>query len=61
MIRVLRLLQEAARLMIGLPDYDRYCRHVRRSHPGQQPMTRIAFFRDRQQQRYAGRGGGKCC
>ncbi len=61
MMAFLRTLQEAARMMIGLPDYDRYCAHVRQHHPQTQPMTRTAFFRDRQQQRYGGKGGGRCC
>lgn len=61
MIRALQLLQEAARMMIGLPDYDRYCAHVRQHHPGRQPMSRTAFFRERQLQRYGGKGGGRCC
>jgi uncharacterized short protein YbdD (DUF466 family) len=52
---------EAARLMIGLPDYDRYCAHIRQQHPDREPMNRTNFFRNRQQNRYAGRGGGKCC
>jgi uncharacterized short protein YbdD (DUF466 family) len=52
---------ETARLMIGLPDYDRYCAHIRQRHPDREPMSRTAFFRNRQLHRYAGRGGGKCC
>nr|WP_047165546.1 YbdD/YjiX family protein [Sphingomonas sp. Y57] len=60
MIRIVHILRETARLMIGLPDYDRYCRHVRQTHPDREPMTRAAFFRDRQQRRY-GSAGGKCC
>ncbi|KKC24780.1 CstA-like transporter-associated (seleno)protein [Sphingomonas sp. SRS2] len=52
---------EAALHMIGLPDYDRYCRHVREHHPDREPMNRVAFFRERQLSRYGGRGGGRCC
>ncbi|RSV16556.1 DUF466 domain-containing protein [Sphingomonas sp. ABOLG] len=51
---------ETARLMVGLPDYDTYCRHMTDRHPERTPMTRAEFFRDRQQARY-GSGGGRCC
>ncbi|KKI18539.1 MULTISPECIES: YbdD/YjiX family protein [Sphingomonas] len=51
---------ETARLMVGLPDYDTYCRHMADRHPERTPMTRAEFFRDRQQARY-GSGGGRCC
>jgi uncharacterized short protein YbdD (DUF466 family) len=30
-------------------------------HPDHEPMDEIAFFRDRQQARYGGKGGGRCC
>ncbi|WP_340264754.1 YbdD/YjiX family protein [Sphingobium mellinum] len=57
-------LQTARRLgamMVGMPDYDTYLRHMREHHPGEPPMDRIAFFRERQEARYGGRNGGKCC
>lgn len=53
-------LAQTARLMVGMPDYDAYCRHMAERHPERTPMTRTAFFRDRQQARY-GSGGGRCC
>jgi len=53
-------LAQTARLMVGMPDYDAYCRHMAEHHPDAAPMTRAAFFRDRQQARY-GSGGGRCC
>ncbi|MCU0951560.1 MAG: YbdD/YjiX family protein [Burkholderiaceae bacterium] len=49
-----------ARLMIGVPDYDGYVEHMRRTHPEQVPMSYEAFFRERQAARYAG-GGRGCC
>ncbi|MET0371347.1 MAG: CstA-like transporter-associated (seleno)protein [Sphingobium sp.] len=61
MIPLLRRLRQTARLMVGLPDYDAYLRHMRDHHPGVAAMDRIAFFRDRQEARYGGRNGGKCC
>lgn len=57
-------LQRAQRLgamMVGMPDYDAYLRHMREHHPGEPAMGRTAFFRDRQEARYGGRNGGKCC
>ncbi|WP_184116958.1 YbdD/YjiX family protein [Sphingomonas abaci] len=60
MRRVLARLAQMARLMVGMPDYDAYCRHMAAHHPERAPMSRAAFFRDRQQARY-GSGGGRCC
>lgn len=53
----------AARLMVGIPDYDSYVAHCRAVHPDQPAMSFEAFFRDRQNARYAcdkGRFRG-CC
>jgi uncharacterized short protein YbdD (DUF466 family) len=49
----------AARLLIGIPDYDTYVAHRRRRHPGEPVMTYEEFFRDRQAARYAF-DKGKC-
>ena len=49
-----------ARLMCGVPDYDRYVAHMRRRHPDQQPMGYLEFFRSRQEARY-GNGRARCC
>jgi uncharacterized short protein YbdD (DUF466 family) len=40
-----------------VPDYDNYVEHMRVNHPDQTPMTYEAFFRDRQDARYGGKGG----
>jgi uncharacterized short protein YbdD (DUF466 family) len=53
----------AARLMIGIPDYETYVAHRRANHPNEPIMTYVEFFRERQQARYAvgnGRFRG-CC
>lgn len=55
-----RALVRAARLSVGVPDYEDYVAHVRRAHPDLAPMDRTAFFRDRLQARYA-RGRSRCC
>ena len=53
-------LQQSARLMCGLPDYDAYVAHLRNRHPGQMIPSYEAFFRERQTARY-GRGMSRCC
>lgn len=57
----LQRLRETARLMVGMPDYDAYLRHRAAHHPGEPVMDRVAFFRDRQEARYGGKNGGRCC
>lgn len=61
MIAWLRHMRDMARLMVGQPSYEAYLDHMAKSHPGAEPMTRTAFFRNREQARYGGAGGGKCC
>lgn len=56
-----KYLGQAARLMIGVPDYDNYVQHMRQTHPDRTPMTYDAFFRERQDARYSAKGGGRCC
>ena len=56
-----KYLGQAAKMMIGVPDYDNYVEHMRVNHPDQTPMTYEEFFRDRQDARYGGKGGAKCC
>ncbi|MGL4860264.1 MAG: YbdD/YjiX family protein [Enterobacteriaceae bacterium] len=58
--KVGRYLGQAARLMVGMPDYDNYVQHMRLVHPEQEPMSYEAFFRERQEARY-GQGQGRCC
>lgn len=60
LIRAHRALLRAARLAVGVPDYDRYVAHLRSRHPGVEPMGREAFFHERMQARY-GRGRSRCC
>jgi uncharacterized short protein YbdD (DUF466 family) len=53
----------AARLMVGVPDYDTYVQHRRTNHPDQPIMTYQEFFVERQEARYGvskGRFRG-CC
>lgn len=61
MTGLLARLRETAHLMVGLPSYEAYLRHMTERHPDQQPMSEAEFFRDRQEARYGGKNGGRCC
>jgi uncharacterized short protein YbdD (DUF466 family) len=61
MSRPFVMLRKALHLMVGMPDYEDYLRHMQAHHPDSPVMDRTAFFRDRQQARYGGRSGGRCC
>jgi uncharacterized short protein YbdD (DUF466 family) len=39
-----KYLGQAAKMMIGVPDYDNYVEHIRATHPEQTPMTYEEFF-----------------
>ena len=52
-----RYLAQGLRLMVGLPDYDAYLRHMQSAHPGEPAMSYEEFFRERQQARYGGADG----
>lgn len=55
-----RYLDKAARMMVGVPDCDQYCRHMRTTHSDRTPMTDEEFFKNRVQAHY-GSGRGGCC
>ncbi|NMG30915.1 CstA-like transporter-associated (seleno)protein [Aromatoleum evansii] len=55
-----KYLGQAARLMVGLPDYDTYAAHMKATHPDRPVMSYEEFFRERQEARYGG-GTGRCC
>jgi len=52
---------DMGRLMVGVPPYAAYRAHMRAHHPDQPMMDEREFFRNRQEARYGGRGGGRCC
>lgn len=56
-----RFVRTTAKLMVGVPDYDRYVEHRRTCHPGAPIMTREEFFRERQSARYGGNRMNRCC
>lgn len=51
-----KYLGQAAKLMIGMPDYDNYVEHMRVNHPDQTPMT-YEEFSVSGRTRYGGKGG----
>ncbi|MFS0850862.1 YbdD/YjiX family protein [Novosphingobium panipatense] len=57
----MKALRAMLRLMVGQPSYDAYLAHMAQRHPHATPMSRVEFFRNREQARYGGAGGGKCC
>lgn len=59
--RVWRRLTQTARLCCGVPDYDNYVRHMLEKHPERTVMDYPTFFRERQEARYGGRNGFRCC
>ncbi|MCU9563053.1 YbdD/YjiX family protein [Proteus mirabilis] len=59
-----KYLGQAARMLIGIPDYDNYVQHMKDNHPDKPVMTYNEFFRGRQEARYGGgdgKGGFRCC
>jgi uncharacterized short protein YbdD (DUF466 family) len=58
-----RAAARAARLMVGMPDYDAYLAHRQAEHPGEPAMSRTEFHRERTERRYGGGADriGRCC
>ncbi|WP_343616325.1 YbdD/YjiX family protein [Novosphingobium sp.] len=54
-------LAETARLMVGQSSYPAYLAHMAACHPEAPVMDEKSFFRERQQARYQGKKGGRCC
>ncbi|APX64514.1 YbdD/YjiX family protein [Sphingomonas sp. gentR] len=54
-------LREIGNAMVGMPSYEAYVAHMAVKHPDREPMDEVTFFRERQQARYGGRNGGRCC
>ena len=59
--RMGKYLGQAARMLVGMPDYDNYVRHMREKHPDREVMDYKTFFRERQEARFGGRSGFRCC
>jgi len=59
--RLWRRLVQSARLCCGVPDYDNYVRHLKEEHPERPVPDYATFFRERQDARYRGCSGTRCC
>ena len=52
--------QQSARLMCGVPDYDTYLAHMQAKHPDKAAMNYEEFFLNRQDARF-GASNTRCC
>lgn len=48
------------RTILGAPDYERYCEHMRRHHPNEMALDQREFTEQRLAARYE-RPGSRCC
>jgi len=60
MLSRLRFWVAVVRTVIGVPDYDRYVRHMRARHPDCVLLTPAEFANERLEARYR-RPGSRCC
>lgn len=51
---------QSMRLMVGMPEYSVYLKHMRDAHPDRPILSYEEFFRERQEARYSGKIG-RCC
>ena len=58
---LLLLIKQTLRLMIGVPDYQAYVKHIKTNHPDKKIMAYDEFFRERQAARYSSSTKGRCC
>lgn len=54
-------LTDAWGLVVGVSSYRRYREHMAERHPDAAVLSPAAFFNARQEARYGGRNGGRCC
>jgi len=47
-------------MLVGVPDYDAYVRHMTEKHPELAAMTREQFVRSRMEARLGAKTPGKC-
>jgi uncharacterized short protein YbdD (DUF466 family) len=58
--RRLRVAAGVTRVVLGVPDYERYLAHAQAAHPNEPPLTSEEFARERMTQRYS-KLGSRCC
>jgi uncharacterized short protein YbdD (DUF466 family) len=56
---LLRRLWRYLRRLSGDDAYEQYLAHMRSAHPERTPLTRAAFFREREQGKWS--GINRCC
>jgi uncharacterized short protein YbdD (DUF466 family) len=61
--RLKQCINQAAHLLVGMPDYDNYVARMQATQPDEPVMTYDQFFRERQEARYGARNGrsARCC
>ena len=47
-------------MLVGVPDYDDYVKHMTEKHPELTPLTREQFLRSRMEARLGAKEQGKC-
>lgn len=51
---------QSARLMVGIPDYEKYLDHMKEAHPNHPVMTKQEFYKRAIEMRYpSSNNGGK--
>ena len=51
---------QSARLMVGIPDYEEYLKHMKECHPNHKIMSEAEFCKRATEMRYpSGSNGGK--
>ena len=61
LVKAGKYLGDAARMMVGVPDYDSYVQHTRLTHPEETSMTYEEFYINRLEARYGGKNGTSSC
>ena len=56
----LRAMLSTLKRIVGMPDYDGYCQHLRECHPERPLPTRKEHYEQYLKQRYGG-GFNRCC
>jgi uncharacterized short protein YbdD (DUF466 family) len=59
-MQLLRSIARVLRTVIGVPDYERYVRHMQQRHPERPIMSAHEFRCARESARY-NRPGSRCC
>ncbi len=59
-MRIVHAIAYALRRIAGAPDYAGYVAHVRKHHPGIEPLSPADFERQQLSARYE-RPGARCC